>query len=312
MLRRTLMAALVFVVLAAIPPATFAAHPQKGGVYVGLWRGGTNKLKILVSRSGRMARAKVWCFRTFQGTSPRFRVSPSGNFAGARYLAGELEWSVKGRFTSATTAVASVHLGIACSGIGSVKRLPTRIIGGIPTVPTSGSVSFAGFPDGTVLTTQTASQGVTFGSAQALGFPGTLPGSASGGGPYVCPAGPTIQRGVAVAPSCPGGPTGYSSSGTLAKFATPVSSLSVRVGSSIAAPGGFAAEVDAYTASGSPVTQDAAVVGSSTNGQGAGPSETVQLTAPGGETITYIALFFNSYTASGAQLLFDTLMYTRS
>jgi hypothetical protein len=60
------------------------------------------------------------------------------------------------------------------------------------------------------------------------------------------------------------------------------------------------------------VTQNAAEVGSSTNGQGAGPSQTVQLTAPAGETISYIALFFNSYTASAAQLEFDSLTYTSS
>jgi len=307
MLRHARTVTVAIALLAAVPSTALAvtadAHPSKGGVYVGVWRGGTDKVVIRVSRSGRSARAMVWCFKAFQGASPSFAISPKATFKGARRLAGELEWSVKGRFSSSRTAVLSVHLAIACSGIGSVKGLAVRLGGRAPTAPTSGSVSFSGFPDGTVLTTQTASQGAIFGSPQALAFPGTPPA-------YVCSAGsPTIQAGAAIAPACPGGPSGYTSSGTMARFSSPVSSVSVRVGSSEAVPGGFAAEVDAFTAAGSPVIQNAAQVGSSTNDQGAGPAQTVQLK---GQSITYIALFFNSYYAYSAHLVFDSLAYTRS
>jgi hypothetical protein len=75
-------------------------------------------------------------------------------------------------------------------------------------------------------------------------------------------------------------------------------------------PGGFAAEVDAFDAAGNPVTQNAALVGSSTDGQNAGLAQTVQLTASSADPIAYIALFFNSYYQGSAQLLFNNLAYS--
>ena len=68
------------------------------------------------------------------------------------------------------------------------------------TVPTvyRHTVNFYRFSRGTVITTQTARDGATFGSATALGFRGTLP-------KYVCPTGPTaggVNDNSAVAATC--------------------------------------------------------------------------------------------------------------
>jgi hypothetical protein len=106
------------------------AHSLTNAFYQGSWRGSppTNKLLIHVSSNGRSADAKLWCFKAFQGTSPSFSISSRGYFKTAYLLAGELEWSAHGHFTSRTTAVANVHLAIACSGIGSIRNLAFTLV----------------------------------------------------------------------------------------------------------------------------------------------------------------------------------------
>ena len=117
---------ILLVVLAlsvSLASVALAAHPKKNAVYVGVWRDKTDKLSIHVSSTERSGHAKLWCFKAFQGTSSRFAISRQGYFKAAYYFAGSLEWSARGHFTSRTTAVASVHLAIACSGIGSARNL---------------------------------------------------------------------------------------------------------------------------------------------------------------------------------------------
>ena len=128
---RTILAAVTLI--AAVPAASFAAgksvHPKKKTSYVGIWRGGTNKLWIRTSATGHDAKAKVWCLHAFQGTSPTFTITRTGAFAASNRDALGLERKINGRFTSSTTADANVYLGIACSGNGSVKHLALSIPG---------------------------------------------------------------------------------------------------------------------------------------------------------------------------------------
>jgi hypothetical protein len=128
---RTMLATVTLI--AALPAASLAAgnavHPKQRSSYVGIWRGGTNKVWIRTTGTGHAAKAKVWCLRAFQGTSPTFTITRTGRFSASRHDALGLEWRVKGRFTSPTTAVANVYLGIACSGNGSVKHLALSIPG---------------------------------------------------------------------------------------------------------------------------------------------------------------------------------------
>lgn len=158
-------------------------------------------------------------------------------------------------------------------------------------------ITFDGIPDGTLITTQ--APGVTFGSAGALGFPAVPP-------PHTCFDGPTASGGTAVAPDCEAG-GGYRNSGLLAKLSSPAVNVRVMLGSTLAVPGGFAANLEGFDANGLSLTRNAELVGSSTNGQGTGPVAPVviQSTTP----IAYIALYFDGSTTSGARLVFDNLEY---
>jgi hypothetical protein len=162
----------------------------------------------------------------------------------------------------------------------------------VPTVY-SHEVTFDRFPDGTVMTTQPASQAAVFGSVGALGFHGSLP-------KYVCPGGPTVFSGRwATTPVCSASDigVGFSYTGTLAKLRFPARSVSVDVGATRAVPGGLAAELDGFDAAGAVVARTAVLVGSSTNGQKAIPDgvEQLRLTpSVHAHAIVFVALYVNS------------------
>ena len=132
---------------------------------------------------------------------------------------------------------------------------------------------------------------ITFGSASTLSFRRSLP-------KYVCPARPDFRGYAAVTPTCVASDIAFGSfhySGMLAKLRFPARSVWADIGAGIATPGGFAAEVDGFDASGVLVAQDAELVGSTTIG-GESPYESrlVKL-APDlhAHPIVYVALYIN-------------------
>jgi hypothetical protein len=169
--------------------------------------------------------------------------------------------------------------------------------------PTEQLVRFGGFPDGTSITTQTAAAGASFGSPQALGFAAAPP-------VHVCSGGPTVKSGVAVAPDCLSSVSGLRDTGLLARLTLPARAVSVSIGTSQAQPGGFAADIRGFDASGNVVAQNAVLVGSSTNGQAAGPVQSVKAQVFGSiRSIAYIALYFDGSFPPGPRLVFDNLAY---
>jgi len=171
-------------------------------------------------------------------------------------------------------------------------------------VPSGGLVSFTGIPDGTLITTQTASQGATFGSAAALGFPAAQPA-------HTCPAGPTASGGAAVAPDCPASIGDLRDTGTMARLSSSARSVTVSIGSTQAQPGGFAANLQGFDADGHSVARNAVLVGASTNGQGAGPVESLAMQVSGSTpAIAYVALYFDGSFQPGPRLVLDNLAYT--
>jgi hypothetical protein len=188
--------------------------------------------------------------------------------------------------------------------------LPTGFpVGGVtpPTVPsvaTRHAISFGDLSDGTVITTQTASAGASFGSAATLGFRDKPP-------IYVCPAGPTATQGAAVAPTCDSPTAGFLYTGTLARLSSPARTVTVRVGATQTVPGGLPVEIDVFDAAGKPASRGAILVGSSTNGQAAGPVSSLSVHLPRqAHAITFVAIFVNSLIGSQARLVFDDLGFS--
>jgi len=164
-------------------------------------------------------------------------------------------------------------------------------------------VSFDDLPDGTLITTQTEAAGASFGSAAALGFPGPQPA-------HTCPEGPTAVASAAMAPDCPASSAGFIDTGTMARLSSPARSVTVAIGSTQAQPGGFAANLEGFDVQGRSVARNAVLVGSSTNGQGAGPVEPLAMQASeSSPPIAYVALYFDGSFQPGPRLVFDNLAY---
>jgi hypothetical protein len=189
------------------------------------------------------------------------------------------------------------------SGLPSGFRLGGEMAPTVPSVRTRHVVTFDGLATGTPITTQTARVGVSFGSAAALAFRGRLPA-------YVCPAGPSAAQGAAVAPACDSPLAGFVYNGTLARLVSPARTVSIRVGATEAIPGGLPAEIDAFDGAGELVTRNAVLVGSSTNGQGAGPVTSLSVTVPRRAAIRFVAIFVNTLISSRSRLVFDDLGFT--
>jgi hypothetical protein len=149
---------------------------------------------------------------------------------------------------------------------------------------------------------------VTFGSAAALGFHGTLP-------KYVCPAGPDLRAnsGWAVAPACDAADAGvgFHYTGTLARLTYPARSVWAEVGSTEAVPGGLPVQVDLFDSAGARVLSTAVLVGSSTNGGSAWESKLVRLTTSlHDHAIAFVALYVNNaISPSEPRLAIDSLGY---
>jgi hypothetical protein len=187
----------------------------------------------------------------------------------------------------------------ARSGVG----LPASAIPGAATptthaAPTRHVVTFDGLGEGSIVT---STGGVTFGSAASLKFRGKAP-------VYVCPAAPTVTHGAALAPACNVPASGFVYAGTMARLASPARTVTARVGATQAVPGGIPVEIDGFDAGGNLVGRTAVLVGSSTNGQGAGPAMRLTLALPRrARPATFIAIYVNSAISSPARLVFDDL-----
>jgi hypothetical protein len=161
-------------------------------------------------------------------------------------------------------------------------------------------VDFFGVPDGTVMTTQDSD--ATFGSAQSLGFPGTVP-------IYVCPSPPTVQSETGLAANCPApDQAGLQVSGLLFRLTDPPKSFSIYVGTTLGAPGGYAVSLAAYDANGNEVGGNAVLAGSTSFGDPrTGPVH--QVTVNGTAPIVFVAIYFNGRFDTGAHVVIDSLRY---
>ena len=161
-------------------------------------------------------------------------------------------------------------------------------------------VDFFGLPDGAVITTQDSD--ASFGSAQSLGFKGTVP-------IYVCPSPPTVQAETGLAANCPApDQAGLQVSGLLFRLTDPPKSFSIYVGTTVGAPGGYPVSVHGYDASGTDVAANAVLVASTAFGDPrTGPVHqlTVQSTTP----MAFVAVYVNSRFDTGAQVVIDNLRY---
>jgi hypothetical protein len=71
--------------------------------------------------------------------------------------------------------------------------------------------------------------------------------------------------------------------------------------------------MDGFDASGNQVVGNAVPVGSTSNGQGAGPAQSLTIQATGNaQPIAYVVLSFDGSFSSGSRLVFDNLAYTGS
>jgi hypothetical protein len=161
-------------------------------------------------------------------------------------------------------------------------------------------VDFFGVPDGTVMTTQDSD--ASFGSAQSLGFPGTPP-------LFVCPSPPTVQAETGLAANCPApDQAGLQVSGLLFRLTDPPKSLSIFVGTTVAAPGGYPVSVAGYDANGTEVAGNAVLVASTAFGDPrTGPVH--QLSLQSTTPIAFVAIYVNSRFTTGAQVVIDNLRY---
>ncbi|HEY3186750.1 MAG TPA: hypothetical protein VGJ70_04720 [Solirubrobacteraceae bacterium] len=109
---RVLIAAVV--VLAALPAAATAASPKKGGTYKGETSNGV-KLVLKVEPSGKTGKADLFCSRSHISAIRSFPIT-GGRFRGIRKTGDVKIFSIKGRFTTQTTAKVTVSLKAACAG----------------------------------------------------------------------------------------------------------------------------------------------------------------------------------------------------
>jgi hypothetical protein len=149
-------------------------------------------------------------------------------------------------------------------------------------------VGLDNLPSGTILG-QTAKDGIVFGGARSLGFPGKLPA-------YVCELGFEASPFGARTYACGGSGSTFHYSGTLARLTTGARSVAVTVSATYLVPGGIPVELDGFDAAGNIVTGDAVLVGSSTATSGAGlVPKRLALTPPlTSHPIKFIALYVNS------------------
>lgn len=117
--------ALAALALLAVPTLAAAAAPTKGATYQGQRPDSQRKEIILrVNGSGTAATARLNCSDTRVAV---FTVKISGGrFAGTKGTGDDVSVSLRGRFTSATTAKARLGVPAACDGNGGPITLTAR------------------------------------------------------------------------------------------------------------------------------------------------------------------------------------------
>ncbi len=121
---------LALVTVLALPAAALAASPTRGGRYDGVTSGTaqvTKRLVVKVAPNGATATAQLYC-GTGRGPTgvPRFKIT-HGRFTAARHQGTILIFSLKGRFTTRTSATVLLHSGVFCDGKSAtikVKLVP--------------------------------------------------------------------------------------------------------------------------------------------------------------------------------------------
>jgi hypothetical protein len=110
----------------AVAASALAAHPTKGGAYVGVLTpsAGLEKRVVLkVSKDGKTAGARLQCASTRIGSFQRFKISRTGRFTAYRKTGSFVTARLRGRFSSKTTAHANLYLPAACDGVGGRMTL---------------------------------------------------------------------------------------------------------------------------------------------------------------------------------------------
>lgn len=145
----------------------------------------------------------------------------------------------------------------------------------------------SGLPWGEQITSQTARDGMVFGGARALGFPGKLPS-------YVCDAGVVMRFYDVETYACGPGGASFHYTGTLARLSFAGRSVEVTVGATAITRGGIPVELDAFDAAGSLVTRTATLVGADYTTR-SDQTRTLSLVPPiTSHAIRFVALYVNS------------------
>lgn len=118
-----LVAGVVAVALLVVPALASGAVPKRGGSYNGTLHANSTlavskKILIKVSTTGTRARTTFVCGSQRPANWISFAVKPDGSFKAFSNTGSLTVWSIVGRFTTPTQAVAVLHLNATCDGKG--------------------------------------------------------------------------------------------------------------------------------------------------------------------------------------------------
>ena len=125
--RRVGAAALGLALALSLPASALAAHPKKGGSYVGTLseKAGRSSKRVVVrvSGSGKSASLRLECSSTRAGAIKRFKIASSGRFNAKKKTGSTLVFRLRGRFVSKSKAKAKLYLPSVCDGKGGRMTL---------------------------------------------------------------------------------------------------------------------------------------------------------------------------------------------
>jgi hypothetical protein len=120
-------AALGLVAVLALASSGLAAHPKKGGSYVGTLPEKAGRLSkrvvVKVSGTGKSAGLRLECSSTRSGTIKKFKIAPSGKFTALKKTGSVLLFRLRGSFVSKSKAKAKLFLSSVCDGKGGGMTL---------------------------------------------------------------------------------------------------------------------------------------------------------------------------------------------
>src|SRR5712691_256505 len=125
--RRAGAAVLGLALALSFPASGLAAHPKKGGSYVGTLSEKTGRsskrVVVRVGSSGKSASLRLECSSTRAGTIKRFKIASSGRFNAKKKTGSTLVFRLRGRFVSKAKARAKLYLPSVCDGKGGSTTL---------------------------------------------------------------------------------------------------------------------------------------------------------------------------------------------